>query len=133
MYWYPLADCTMNHGKMLQDSAWPTIVSSITKAILGNIQGFVSSRTPINSLQNTIHTPGIDFTEIVIQARVIANSAWAHEASSKEFCRKSRVETHHFTRIIVYTIEVSCCGCVGNRRKQRIQRKHETASLGSLQ
>src|SRR5947209_2788538 len=117
---------------MLQDSSWTPVVSCITKAILGNIQWLVTSRTTINRFQNTIYTPGIDFTKVVIQPGIIMNCARTHEAPSKKFSRNSRVEAHHFTSIVVYTMVIPGPRCACNRRKKHIQWKRELSAFRSI-
>src|SRR5712691_13374521 len=91
---------------MLQDCAWSPVVKCITKAILGDIGWLVASCIVVHALENAIDARRVDLAKAILQPWVIAYGAGTHEASPKKFQRKRRVETYHFTGVVVYTVKI---------------------------
>ena len=104
----PFANGAVDHRKVLQNCTRAAVILGIAKTIFCDIERLVASRATIDSFQNAIDTLWINLSEIVIQAWIIAYCTRADEAPPEEFIRNTRIETNHFSCIVVNTVKISC-------------------------
>src|SRR5438128_7920779 len=119
----------MNHRKMLQDSARATILDSVGKAILHDIQRLIASCPMIDLFQDTVETFRIDFAKQVLFPRIIDDRTRTGEASPKGVRRDGRIKAYKFTGIVIHTVVIACAWSASDGGKDHVQGKWEMTCL----